>query len=32
VQHRATALAIAEALMIERPLNAEQIDDIIPSH
>jgi hypothetical protein len=29
VQHRAAVLAIAQALLIERTLNAEQIDDII---
>jgi hypothetical protein len=29
IQHRAVVLAIAEALMIERTLNAEQIDAII---
>jgi hypothetical protein len=28
-QHRAAVLAIAEALMVERTLNAEQIDAII---
>jgi hypothetical protein len=29
LQHRAAVLAIAEALMIERTLNAERIDTII---
>jgi hypothetical protein len=29
IEHRAAVLAIAEALMIERTLNAEQIDTII---
>ena len=31
LQHRAAVIAIAEALMIERTLNSEQIDDIIAS-
>jgi hypothetical protein len=31
VEHRAAVLAIAEALMVERTLNSQQIDNIIAS-